>query len=689
MLNTILQWVLVISLFAFAVVAILYTRTNTGNSDSDSSIHLRKKRTAWQLSIKKSLSPILLKSYAVFITIPPLRYYVDRCRKRLSTLHICDEFELRRMTMKLVYSLLFILMSGFILLLIIHPTISFFIVLLITGVVIQKLMLDSFVQKLEKRLLEQMLRFFTEVRYAYHQHGMVADAIEEAGEVVGQEIGVQANIIYEAITSAEPEKELEKYNQVAPNRFIKAFAGISKLIMEFGDRKRATGSIYLQGITSLTQEVQLDLLRRNKLDYLLNGLHIIALVPLFFMQPVEKWARSNFPLMDLFYLGKLGIVIKIILFLIILLSYILLQKLHIEEHNRYQVVQRKVPWEAKLYKWSWVRRVVDWFIPRANTNQFYTTNKLLKETNYHLKLTWFQVRRVSCFVVSIILSLVFFVAIHEITKERIIAEAPAGYTMFGKINGQDEEKATAATTFEASIIQKVKDSRKYSNEEITDLVINNMKKNNNEITATVERIISKLDRLNSEYLKWWEIILTIAIGVFAYYSPYLLLMFRRKMLLTEMRQEVYQLGTMLMMLKELERISIEEMLEWMYKYSVIFKSPIQKCLLHYDYNAELALEQLKQDVILEEFQNLVDKLLMSVEKIPIQRAFEDLEGERSYHFEQRQFSYEKSINTKAEIGRMIGFTPMYSLIFGYLVIPLIWMSFKQMDIYFTQIQKIS
>lgn len=688
MLNTILQWVLFVSLFAFATVVIIYTLKNKDNSDNTSSIYLRENKHSLKIAIDQSLSRLLLKSYVIFIKIPPLRYYVDRCERRLSTLQINDEFELRRMTMKMVYSLLFVSMSGIVLLLFLHPTVSFFIVFLITGVIIQRLMLDTFVQKLERRLLEQMLRFFTEIRYAYHRHGSVEDAIEEAGEAVGQEIGIQANKIYEAITSAKPEEELEKYNEIAPNRFLKVFAGISKLIIEFGDRKRATGSIYLQGIANLTQEVQLDLLRRNKLDYLLKGLHIIALVPMFFMHPVEMWARSNFPLMDFFYLSKLGIVIKIILFLIILLSYILLQKLHIEEHSRYQVGQHKVPWEAKLYKWSWVRQVVDSFIPRANTNQFHITNQLLKETNYHLKLPWFQVRRVLCFVVSMLLSLAVFVGIHEITKKTIIAEAPVGYTMFGKINRQDEAKAAAATRFEAKIIHKVKASRQYSNETVTDLVSNSLN-NTNVITATVERIVSKLDRMNSEYLKWWEVIISIAIGACAYYMPYLLLVFRRKMLLMEMRQEVYQLGTILMMLKELERISVEEMLEWMYNYSTIFKSPIQKCLLDYDCDAQLALERLKQDIILEEFQNLVDKLLMSIEKIPIQRAFDDLEGERSYHFEQRQFAYEKSINTKAEIGRIIGFTPMYSLILGYLVIPLIWMSFKQMDVYFTQIQKLS
>ena len=49
------------------------------------------------------------------------------------------------------------------------------------------------------------------------------------------EVNFQAEKIYEILIAPDPEMELEKYYDVAPNRFLKAFAGISYLTMEFGD----------------------------------------------------------------------------------------------------------------------------------------------------------------------------------------------------------------------------------------------------------------------------------------------------------------------------------------------------------------------------------------------------------------------------------------------------------------------
>ena len=50
------------------------------------------------------------------------------------------------------------------------------------------------------------------------------------------EMSRQAEKIYEILISNDPESELEKYYDVAPNSYLKEFAGISYLTKEFGDR---------------------------------------------------------------------------------------------------------------------------------------------------------------------------------------------------------------------------------------------------------------------------------------------------------------------------------------------------------------------------------------------------------------------------------------------------------------------
>lgn len=643
--------------------------------------------------VRERITALLIRSYALFMRIPPLRYYVLKVRSRLSLLHMYAEFELRRKTMLLVYTLLLAFGLGITLLTWMNPSLLFFLSLLITAVVLQGLFLDSFVSRIERKLLEQMLEFFAAVRHAYHRHGMVTDAIDEAAEGLGEEIGSHAYRMNEALTAPKQGEALEQYYEIAPNRFLKAFAGISSLVLEFGDKTARQGSVYLRAIASLTQEIHLDLIRRNKLDYLLKGLHVIALAPLFFTRPIEVWARRNFPLMDHFYLSKAGIVIKIMIFLIILISYILLQKLKNEEETLYRAADSKIPWEARVYKIHWVRVVVQWFVPRRSSLSYYRLTQLFKENNQKIKVEWFQLRRISLFLISFLFTIVLCTTLHMVSQSRILREPPENTVFFGTMSRQEEEKTQKIVSLEKTAIEGLDNS---SNADYNAalksteaaLAAHGESLSREELAMMANRIIDKLERYNHEYLKWWEVALALAAGGVAFETPLWLLWFQRRMRLTDMRHEIYQYMTMIGIFKEMERISVEEILEWLYVYAVIFKVPLERCLLNYSKGAEAALKEMKEEVSLEEFKRLVDKLLLAAEKITIAKAFDDLEYEMSFQFERRRLEYEKSLDTRAGFGRLIGFTPMYSLVFAYLVIPLIWMSFKQMDMYFEHIQKL-
>ena len=59
---------------------------------------------------------------------------------------------------------------------------------------------------------------------------MVEEAIyQTAQEVDSPEMARQAEKIYEILISDDPESELEKYYDVAPNSYLKEFAGVSYL----------------------------------------------------------------------------------------------------------------------------------------------------------------------------------------------------------------------------------------------------------------------------------------------------------------------------------------------------------------------------------------------------------------------------------------------------------------------------
>lgn len=648
-----------------------------------------------QAGYKGLWQQLMLESYSLALKTAWVRYLLMKVRTRISVIQMYEERTLRIQSMQMLYVLAGINAAVLVGLLFINPGVFFGLTSIIVSAVIQSLLLELKVNRLELKLLESMLSLLSGVRHAYQRHGMAADAVEEAGEDAAEPIRRHARFIHDALTDSKPTEALERYYETAPNRFLKAFAGISQLIMEFGDQSKGKGSLYLRGLGNLTGEIQLDVLRRKRLDYLLKGLSFIALLPVFFTRPVERWAISSFPLTEQFYLSKSGIVVKAGLLLIVLMSTLLLQKLKGEEEYTARHREDSMSWEARLYRLHGFRQIALCFIPLPGSRARAQLQQLLKDTGHSQSLELFQLRRILVFILCTVLAVGGAFGMHWKSKQWIQNEPPAGYTFFGSLSSQDREAAKRAVDLDKQLLQSDILSSGMDQEQIKAEIMKAGLKGEGEqrraapeleAEAVYARIVDKLDRLDQEYFKWWELLAAVGIGMTGYYMPYLMLLLKRRIRMMDRKNEVYQLQTMIYILRELDRISVEEILEWIYSYAVIFRQPLQKCLLHFSHGSEAALLELREEAGLEEFRQLVDKLILANEKITIHAAFDDLESDMSFQFEQRRLDFEKSLDMKAELGRLFGFAPLYSLIFGYLVIPLIWMSFRQMDIYFEQIQ---
>ena len=200
-----------------------------------------------------------------------------------------------------------------------------------------------------------------------------------------------------------------------------------------------------------------------------------------------------------------------------------------------------------------------------------------------------------------------------------------------------------------------------------------------EIDAAAERIYNKLQIVNSEYMQWFELLLAFVFAVVAYMSPIWVLMFQVKMRQLEMEDEVMQFQTIILMLMRIERVNVEIILEWLERYSNIFKAPITKCVNNYEAGAWEALEAMKDEVTYQPLIRIIESLQAAVEKIPITDAFDELDSERDYYQEKRKESNERLIKRKGMIGKAIGFTPMVCMFVGYLIIPLVFIGLTSMS----------
>ena len=238
-----------------------------------------------------SMEVLYQKLYVTYIKIPFIKRYILKLRRRLEIINIDDEYSTRRDASKIMTKALAILIPIIVVsIAITHSNYLLMSIILIFELFMIDTLIDGSVDKMDDNLLKQQIEFFSEIRHAYHEFNMVEEAIYQVSQDDEKDISRQGEKIYEILISDDPETGLEKYYDIAPNSYLKEFAGLSYLTKEFGDRKVDGASLYLKNVDNITQEMQLEILKRDKLNYVFQSLSIIAIVPILMLEPLKSWA---------------------------------------------------------------------------------------------------------------------------------------------------------------------------------------------------------------------------------------------------------------------------------------------------------------------------------------------------------------------------------------------------------------
>ncbi|MFD1736222.1 hypothetical protein ACFSCX_06545 [Bacillus salitolerans] len=664
----------------FYFLYLLLDRKSPPKSKDASTLIPREKK------FKQQYSKVTQKSYIGLIRIPILRGYIRKIRLRLETVSAFDEYKLRQETMKIVFVILG--SSGFIILLssLLSRNLLFVFLIILAVMFLTDVLEDVFIHRLEDRLLRQLKDYIAEVRHHFQQTKMVDQAIYEATLVAQHEVKIQTEKIYDILISAEPRLMLRAYEEVAPNRFLKAIAGISVLVMEQGDIITSRGSVFLNALSNLTKEINYEVLRRNKLSYVLKGLSMISLLPVFFTLPLRKWAITYFPVMEPFYNSRFGLISQILLYAGVLLAYSLIRKMREVNELKYNARLKKKLWEEWFLQFTPLRVLVLAFTPKYYKRQYLHYKLLLKEANAPLKLEWLFLRRLLLVLISFLSVLMFFMYSHINAKINVHGITDTTI-MMGKLTPDEVIALENEREFDIQVMNHFKGVKEKAYQEVALVVSEQLKRETTDqvVIHTAKRIYDKMHILDSSYLRWWELLLSAFIGFLSYHAPVLVLKFQAYMRKKDMEEEVNQFYTIIQILSEFKSVSVEELLEWMERFSVVFKEPLRHALLNYDSGAEETLEQLKEEVSFAPFTRIVDRLQLSVTRITIKDAFDDLEIEKQFYIEQRKENNDRIIKEKEWWGNLLGMAPLYILIFLYLVIPMIYISLSNTGSLMSQI----
>ena len=682
-----LKYILFGAIGLFVLIIIAYVILNKKLAKSE--YRQIKKLQQGTRSSSFSIEVFYQKAYIIFNKIPFLKRYLYKLRRRLEIINIDDEYATRRDSAKILFKAIIILIP--VILITISLTRENFLlmsILLIFELFIIDTMVDGMVDKIDNNLLKEQVDFFAEIRHAYHEFNMVEEAIYQVSLDDEKNVSKQGEKIYEILISDDPETELEKYYDVAPNSYLKEFAGISYMTKEFGDRKdKDNSSLYLKNIDNITQEMQIEILKRDKLNYVFQSLSVISIVPVLLLEPLKSWCMSNFSFTSSFYNGKLGMIAQVLIVILTVVSYILTRKLK-DNGGVQTATNNEHPWQEKVYKNPILKKFINLFVPKPGSKDYKKIQKLLKDSASKSKMEWVYVNRIALFIVTFIATIVFTAQLHKLAINYVYTEPTTRTQVLGTMSDKDLQNAMELTEQDNYFINKLKGDLDITVEDIQDEMIKSKYYTDTDenLETDAERILGKLDVVNSESMKWFEELLAIGFAIVGYMAPVWLMMFQKRMRQMEMENEVMQFQTIILMLMKIERVNVEMILEWLERYSNIFKEPISKCVNNYEAGAWEALEELKNSVSNQAMIRIVESLQAAVEKIPIREAFDELDADRDYHREKRKATNEQFISKKGIIGKVVGFAPLICLFVGYLIVPLVFIGLTSMSGAFSGLQ---
>lgn len=679
--NTFIYYIMGGAAGAFVIIALIYYVLSKKMQTSE----YKKIQRLQEGTKEKSFSTEVLfqKLYLTYIKIPFIKRYVLKIRRRLEIINIDDEYNTRKGTAKILTKTFAIIIPIIIITIVMtSQNILLMTILLIFELFMIDTFIDGSVDKIDNNILKEQIDFFSEIRHAYHEYNMVEEAIYQVSQDDEKDVSRQGEKIYEILISDDPENELEKYYDIAPNNFLKEFAGVSYLTKEFGDRKVDGASLYLKNVNNITQEMQLEILKRDKLNYVFQSLSVIAIAPVLMLEPLKNWAVSNFSFTASWYNGKPGMIVQMLILLITFVSYILVRKLKDNGSTAMNTKNTENPWQARLYKKKPIKKVVDLFIPKVGTKEYRKVQQMLKDSASPLKMEWLYINRITIAVVTFFASIILFAQLHQVAINYVYTEPTTDYDIIGGLSEKDEKKAMELTEQDNIFLDRFRGKPNTTEAQIKNALSNSKyyrDAEDSEIETATKRIYKKLQIVNSEYMKWFELLLAFVFALVGYMGPMGLLLFQVKMRQLEMEDEVMQFQTIILMLMRIERVNVEIILEWLERYSNIFRPSITKCVNNYEAGAWEALEAMKDEVTYLPLIRIIESLQAAVEKIPIKDAFDELDSEREYYQAKRKESNERLIKRKGMIGKAIGFAPMVCLFVGYLIIPLVFIGLTSMS----------
>ncbi len=634
---------------------------------------------------RRQLNKTIFRLYKTLLIMPVFGHYLKSIREKITMSAALDENQLIYQSLK-IFTTAFVL-TGIALLFFASFIKSWFSWLMAVVVLyfVIEIISDYYYGRIKLNLLEEMVVFIDYLRTSYFETAVIDDAytyaIDRLDVLKHASIYAHANQIYNTIVATDAELALQRYYQKAPNAYLKLLAGLSQIVREYGDAQMATGSSFVKSLTHLSSELKDDIIKRKKLLFGLKAMNVIAITPLFAIEPLKRWASHSFYPLKVFYEGSLGFSLEVLVLVIILVCFVLLR--HLQDYSefgeRQQTHHRFARYLTRRFKW-----LLKLIMPSPNSKTYQRIVERQRRALIFSKIEYHYIDKLLFATISFVIVLVVLLSALQINKNNVLVQptTPEGF-LAGELSGKALETAREVTAFDNRILEA--GDRQWTEQALAQYITEQHDLSGDNKQQVMQRIMAKQDRLTAAQLNFSHILILYLFTWLGWLLPEAYLITQAQILKRELDSEIARFQLLVMVLMPIDQMTVDQVLEWFEKFSKLFKVPLQKALMEYDAGAEQALLELKDASPKADYQTLINHLISSVEALTIKEAFHEFESEKLYYQDKRKLIGHNLVKNKIYLGRVIGFVPLYALLIIYFMFPLIYASIGELQTYFDKL----
>lgn len=655
--------VVVAAITGFIVGGILFYQKQLSKKNAE---------TLFTATDKESKSRKLHSVYVFFNSFALTRNYIKRIRKRYEVLEPGDIRKIEKDTVRTALLVWGLSLGAFVIGACIEFSVTMIAVCGILAYAISTTILFSSTQKKKVELAKQLDEFIDATEHEYYATNMIETALDNLCSDAPEPIRTHMEKILEILDSGE-DQDVTAYIDTTPNKFLQLYLSACMLVNTYDDKAVRGTSLFVKNLNSIKTEIGIWLRSQELISHKFKWHGFMTIAPLCFIRVIDHSLANAFDgLTAAYYNGAYGIIVSslICFFSVMIFNYSnRLKDMEYQDDNEHLFLQfvSKIPV---------VKRTQDAYEDR-NYGKVTKLNHMLHQMGANMNARFLQIQRflwmIGAFAVSIVISFMIVTA----TKQNALtstANLESGLMYLVP----DEQTRSNYVSYSSELTESLKDQSFDQDMIIERIQADNLAEDEDIQTLIASSVLERVNTYQRTFFQWWYLLICATLGVIGYQIPYILILSRKDLLVIAQENEVIQFQSIISMLMHIDQITVEDTLEWLARFSVLFRNSLDVCIADMAAGEEDALEKLKENEPYLPFQRIVDNLI-DADKVGIENAFIEIDGDRESAQKKREQDSNIFISKNANTSLALAFAPLLILLLLYFCAPVLLGSMQSIN----------